>query len=236
MPDFPDPIKDLIHRMLCVDVNQRITLKQIKQHEAFRLLMPPDYIFPSPFPPANITDPIDPSTLSPDIMMILHQIGFDNDNELRTELMADKPTKAKQFLFLVLRKVSFDKLPWGDKENPTVKLDIDAKTVISFDDPFLNNEKYQTGIPFQKFVTLENSDKKYEILVTDIQKYLNSNGFHWFYPHDLLILIRKDDETLDTFLRFEYAPEQKINMKIFFAKGLEESFNSFVKDLEGLFK
>ena len=97
-------------------------------------------------------------------------------------------------------------------------------------------EKYQTGIPFQKFVTLENSDKKYEILVTDIQKYLNSNGFHWFYPHDLLILIRKDDETLDTFLRFEYAPEQKINMKIFFAKGLEESFNSFVKDLEGLFK
>ncbi|OHT00316.1 putative CAMK family protein kinase [Tritrichomonas foetus] len=231
MPDFPDPIKDLIRGMLCVDVSQRITLKQIKQHPAFRLLMPQDYIFPSPLPQANITEPIDPSTLSPDIMTILHQIGFDNDNELRTELMADHHTKAKQFLFLVLRRVSFYNLPWGGKTRPAVNLDIDPKTAINFDDPFLNNEKYQTGLKFEKCIPVEEIDKKHEVIVTEIQKYLTENHYNWFYPHDLLILIRKEDESLDMFIRFEYLPAQKIMMKLFLVRGDEAEFDKFASDV-----
>ena len=65
--------------MLTVDVSQRITLDQIKEHPGFRILMPEEYILPTPFPAVNVPDPIDPASLSPEIIQILNHIGFEDE-------------------------------------------------------------------------------------------------------------------------------------------------------------
>lgn len=226
MPDFPDPIKDLLRRMLCVDPQQRITLEQIKAHECFKLLMPQGFVFPTPFPEVSIPDPIDPNSISPDIMGILKQIGFDNEEDLRQELIASQTTEAKQFLFMMLRRVSFDTLPWCGNPIPDVKLKIDPTVVINFEDPFLADEQYQVGIPFVKYTVAENCTKKHEELVIAIQQYLTKNDFEFYYPHDLLILSRKKDGSLEIFFRFEYLPEEKITVKVFLTKGDDDAFNT----------
>ena len=105
MPNFPEPIKDIIRKMLCVDVKQRITIDQIKKHPAFHFLMPKDFIYPSPLPLPNITETYDLDQINPEIIDVLAQLGFNDKNKLREELMMGQTTKAKSFIFLMLKRL-----------------------------------------------------------------------------------------------------------------------------------
>lgn len=154
MPDFPDPVKDIIARMLCVDVQQRITIEQIKRHPAFRLLMPGDYIYPTPLPPPIVCDPIDPSIISEQIIEVLHQIGF-SDEELHVELTSNESTKAKAFCFMMARRMSFDCLPWGGKD-ACVSLNLKPGEIITICDPFFSKGTDDETAPPQPTENLEN--------------------------------------------------------------------------------
>ena len=116
MPDFPDDIKDLISKMLTVDPLKRISLNEIKEHPAFRRNIPEFYTFPTPLPIPSITTRIDPNSLDEETINCLHQLGFDDDEELNKELLSDENTMAKVFVSILTCRQTLDNLPWAYSE------------------------------------------------------------------------------------------------------------------------
>ena len=132
MPDFPPDIKDLISRMLQVDPEKRITLSEIKAHPAFRGDLPPYYVFPSPLPMPVVLDPIDPATLDPATLDVLHQLGFEA-TELDDELQAQGQNMAKAFVHMLTQRASFDSLPWNFENSESAESQdsmVDQKIVL----------------------------------------------------------------------------------------------------------
>ena len=207
MPNFPDEIKDLISRMLCVEADKRITIEQIKTHPAFKLLLPPDYVFPAPVPAPNIIESIDPAMLSPSIVAVLQQIGF-KDDDLRDQLMAEHSTMAKTFLFLMLRRLSFDSLPWGDDEQPVVSLDVTPDTVLGFNYP----SQYLANIVVFQEREIDDIVMRYDNVVTMLQKYLTECEFLWYYPHDELIMARRLVDGTDIVIRIVFLGNEKLKL------------------------
>ena len=208
MPNFPDELKDLISRMLTVEAEKRITIEQIKRHPALRLLIPPDYVFPAPLPPPLITESVDPASLSPSIISVLRQIGFNNDEELREELTADRSTMAKTFLFLMLRRLSFDSLPWGDEERPVVSLGITPETVLEFRPP----SQYLANIVVLQERSIDNIGMRHDNVVTLLQQYLTECGYLWYYPHDDLIMARRLIDGTDVVIRITYTGNESLRL------------------------
>lgn len=117
MPDFPDPVQDLISRMLTVSVDDRIRIEGIKNHPAFRFNIPKDYTVPTPLPIPVMNEPMDPSTLDPKIIGILKNIGYSSDEEINEEFMAPYHTNAKVFYLMFTKNISYDLLPWPGMED-----------------------------------------------------------------------------------------------------------------------
>lgn len=111
MPPFAPDIQDIIRRMLTVDVNKRITIEEIKAHPAFRRSLDPSYIIPQPFPFSKFSTPIDPSTLSSDILEVIYQIGF-TESELNEQLQSTDNTMAKIFVTMLSNAIDLEALPW----------------------------------------------------------------------------------------------------------------------------
>ena len=221
MPNFPDEIKDVISRMLCVDPDKRITLDEIKAHPAFHLLIPPNYVVPTPLPEPNILEPIDPANLSPEIVEVLHQIGFVDDNELREELMAENSTMAKRFLFLMLRRLTFDSLPWGDEEKPVVSLCLTPETTLDFSDPVDSTVMYQANLVSFAKREIDDITLRHDNVMTMLQQYLTECGFLWFYPHDQLIMARRLADGTDIAIRVVFLGNEKMKLVICLAAGDE---------------
>lgn len=215
--------------MLTVDVSQRITLDQIKAHPGFRILMPEEYILPTPFPSVNVPDPIDPNSLSPDIIQVLNHIGFEDD-ELNDQLKADHTTQAKQFLFLILKKISFDTISWDGKTMPVVKLDL-ADEEFALKETVTDDIQYQAGLPFTKTLVIKEVKMKKVLAMTEVQKWLTSHDFQWVYPNDYLILARKKDNSLQIFFRVDFSLDQNINLEFFLSKGDEKEFNEIFNEI-----
>ena len=131
MPDFPETIQNLISNMLTVPVDQRITLEQIKQHPAFRLYLPEDYVVPTPLPIPMMNEPIDPNTLDPAIIGILRNIGYDSDEEIYKEFERPTHSTAKTFYMMFKRNIAFDSLPWPGVEDITEYITPDEDFMMS---------------------------------------------------------------------------------------------------------
>lgn len=119
MPEFPNDIKDLIGKMLTVDPAKRITIPEIKQHPAFRLGLSPLYKCPTPQPLPQNLPPIDVSKVPPESMLVLHQLGF-TDEELERDLTCESHTVAKEFCFMLNRLISFDNINWPEAPEPLI--------------------------------------------------------------------------------------------------------------------
>lgn len=115
MPDFPEPIKNLISRLLTVDPDKRITLAQIKHHPAFKTSIPKNYVFPGALPLINI-GPVDISTLDESVFKVLRQIGFKNKSELEEQLKSESQNFAKLFCMMLEQQISIDMLPWPEDD------------------------------------------------------------------------------------------------------------------------
>jgi hypothetical protein len=111
--------------MLTVDVTQRITITGIKTHPAFRVGLNSWYLFPAPIPGKVISDPIDPSSLGPDILNILAEIGLKDPVELSEQLLTTENSIAKIFVGILMNPFCIEALPWerahvGDP-NPVIE-------------------------------------------------------------------------------------------------------------------
>lgn len=116
--DLPHDIQDLISKMLIVDPKDRITIKAIKNHPAFRIGLPPKYIVPTPLAIPHIHAPIDRSQIDLSVVSVLKQIGYNNDDDVISELTSEKHNMAKVFFHMLKREFSPVSLPWpSDKEN-----------------------------------------------------------------------------------------------------------------------
>ena len=111
MPAFPPHVCDLISRMLTLDVSQRITIPEIKQHECFLLGMPEGYVLPRPIPTVAY-EPIPFESLSPEMIELFHRIGFTDDDELRADLEMPEYSMAKVFVHLLTNRNDYLNLPW----------------------------------------------------------------------------------------------------------------------------
>jgi serine/threonine protein kinase len=101
-PGLPDDISDLIRRILVVDPDQRITLRNIKCH---------------PIPHVTFSIPVDHASLSADVIAVLAAIGYSDEEELRGELSSPALTMAKVFVALLSDTVDLEMLPWDLSEN-----------------------------------------------------------------------------------------------------------------------
>ncbi|OHS94056.1 putative CAMK family protein kinase [Tritrichomonas foetus] len=113
MPPFSEEAQSLISRLLTLDPTKRITISEIKQHPFFRESIPNDYITPTPIPFPNLIQPIDPSTVTPEIVDILRKIGYNDDAELAVDLASPLHTMAKVFYYMLTTRLSFDQLDWS---------------------------------------------------------------------------------------------------------------------------
>lgn len=121
MPDFPDAIKDLISRMICVDPEERISMEGIKHHKAFKIGLPRGYTPPLPFPSlimprVNFQDP------PKELVDLLITIGY-TPEEIKEELEAPGITTAKSFWTLLLHSYVPSALPWSSHQEPTLEKD-----------------------------------------------------------------------------------------------------------------
>jgi len=114
MPPLPYPIQDLISRMLTVSVADRITIDQIKAHEAFHLGLPDGYHLPKPLPLPYHIDPIDLNKVDSTLLNIFHSIGYKDDEQINQELVAPGRTMAKVFCLMYNRLVTLQSIPWPD--------------------------------------------------------------------------------------------------------------------------
>ena len=118
MPDFlPNEIQHLISGMLMVDPQCRATLDQIKEHPAFRIGLPQLYMVPTPLPIPLITEPINPQTVDQNVINVLRQIGFTNDEELLHDFTMTGHSMAKVFYQMLTTHVSLASLPWQSEED-----------------------------------------------------------------------------------------------------------------------
>ena len=117
MPEFSEPIKDLISKMLKVEPSERITLDQIKMHPAFVYNFPQDYIVPKPLPLIDPEQPINIESLDPSILSALSQVGFSDYDELKQELISNENNIEKALTRILIQNFSFDSMAWSDEPN-----------------------------------------------------------------------------------------------------------------------
>lgn len=113
MPDtFPAVIQDLIARMLCVDPKNRITIDEIKEHPAFRMGLPEEYIVPKPISSGLLIEPVELSTIDATIVPVLQHIGYETEDEVIQELVCEGHTMGKVFYSMYKRSLTPEALPW----------------------------------------------------------------------------------------------------------------------------
>jgi BR serine/threonine kinase len=115
MPAFPWDIQNLIRGMITVDPVQRITIDEIKKSAPFLRNLEPDYVLPSPIPFTHYSRPVDPAGVAEDILVVLRQIGYTNEDELRDDLQATTVTMAKVFVAMLTAQLDLETLPWEDR-------------------------------------------------------------------------------------------------------------------------
>ena len=125
---------DLIKKMLVVDPEKRITLKEIKAHPAFIEFLPPEYPLPTPLPLSSLKEPIDASMVDQTVLLILKAIGYASEEEIMKELQTDHQTMAKVFYKMAIKKMTLGLPEWPMSDSES---DFTTIPIVSGDDPFL---------------------------------------------------------------------------------------------------
>lgn len=134
MPPFIPEIQDLISKMLVVDTKKRITISQIKEHPAFHLFLPKNYIIPNPIPLPYLPDPVDVDSIDKKLFTVMVHLGFQDEDEIRQELQSDKHNMAKVFAHILTTGFSLESLPWGSQQESKDKDVDDSNNEKEIDD------------------------------------------------------------------------------------------------------
>ena len=243
----PD-IQDLISKMLVVDPTKRITISEIKQHPAFRLHLPSDYIPPTPLPLPHIEDAINPSDIQPKLLEVLRQIGYKDDQELAEDLKCSGQTMAKVFHYMLTRQTDQTALPWAEAHHyrnsdnnneeaveevkgldnpeeliPHVPFSVSPGSVYSL----AQKADWAIGdsimIAYEKEEVISNIMGNVSTVMTAMQKLMNDLHYDWFYPDDWRIIARSPQMTYIT-LDIEIIDIECVNLLVRMNFGSEEQF------------
>ncbi|KAH0794634.1 putative CAMK family protein kinase [Histomonas meleagridis] len=256
MPPFPPDVQDLIYKMLTVDPAKRITINEIKQHPCFRRNLPTNYILPSPIPFTSVSNAINMSELSPNIISVLTQIGFSNINELKSDLESTDNTMAKVFVHMLTSNYDLDQLPWDEfstshehsahfdsnsfiinptQHEPTPFHPTNANTnSASFDaNSFASHPSWDyestnvTSIILER--NIEISGRTIWHVMCGVQEAADDCGLQWFHPNRITMYVRTNDATFYGSVIGEYISENKISVKVRMHKGIETQFVDFAE-------
>ncbi|EAX99748.1 CAMK family protein kinase [Trichomonas vaginalis G3] len=254
MPDFPDEVKDLIARMICVDPEGRITIEQIKHHKAFKIGLPRGYTPPLPIPnlilpQANFSNP------PQELIDLLLTIGY-TEEEIKAELDAPGLTTAKSFWALLCHSIVPSSLPWSVPHQSHLEKD-DSEPVFGQNyknSPGTGSHFYQyetkmvsplnespiTSLPEVSWTNTINStvhdncqtiefysQKDSNSTVAEIQKALTQQNIDWLFPDDMTIY----SYIGETYVIIELAIVENKNthVRISVADGNSSKFNIFIE-------
>ncbi|OHS96355.1 putative CAMK family protein kinase [Tritrichomonas foetus] len=261
MPDnLPPPIQDLIARMLIVNPQERINIANIKQHPAFRIGLPENYVSPTPLPIPSIPNPIDPATIDPSVLSTLLQIGFADEQELIAEFSREGHSMAKVFYSMLTTNVSLESLPWVApiiEQHPSeAYLQSPAfvgQNSLGFgSSPDFLPDSYSMGSEVSSLAErapwayLPTNDYKYDVmqpclgiqlpleqLMTSLQILLTSLHFQWFHPDDCSIFSRRADDMMYLVARCEKVQAtQSITMNLYFSQASQNAIGNILENVK----
>lgn len=205
MPDSPEPIQDLIARMLQVDVNKRITIKEIKQHPAFRMYLPQDYCVPTPIPvPAAVI-----TQINPEIVQILRAIGYNSEEDVTRDLTASEDTAAKMFYAMWQYR---ETLPWKE-----------IASEYSVSRPLAAPAKRED----------EDADTLLKNIMTQVQKWLSVSNFKWVHPDQARIFATPHDNKFVLEFKADYTTGDNLTCVVE-VRGNINSFAALADTLESV--
>lgn len=220
-PEFHPDLKDMIQRMITVDVSQRITLDQIKKHRAFLMKLPRYYVLPTPIHPSSISAPIDPSTLNDQIFETLKRIGISKEEALQ-EITSETTNQVKMFIDLIQQKTHLDDLPWETASNEVadngenVENFLDGEVAIGdlprqdpvgslsdFPQSLAVRPTWFPSTPVMEYQTIDVFGPSMQPLcqiIAEIQILFSQASLPFFHPNDMVLIAKYDEET---FIRVE---------------------------------
>lgn len=232
-------IRELIASMLQVDPNLRLTCRQIKEHPAFRIGLPPEYILPCPFPLVSLNDSLDLDTIDQNVIDTLKQLGFSSVDEINTQLSTPGSSLVKVFYSMLMRQSDLDALPWPDEghsganfsHSPQIFNNNISDTLghhvmtpmsnMSFSPMHYSlAERAHWGniedgsYPCEIEQPIMDINLSLEVVISRMQMLLNEMGFVWLYPDDVT-LISKDRESASVVVfTITYQPDGLLTMTI----------------------
>ena len=218
--NFNPDVQDLIRRMLTVDVNQRITIEEIKQHPAFLYGIPSTYVIPTPIQLSSLNEPMDTSCLTKSIIEALQRIGI-SEEECKQSLEMEGTNQVKEFVDLMLQRTHLDDLPWekaitelpnrvmssgfGDAVLSTDGLPMTEET-MSFTEVPKSLAYRPVWLPSTPQINFDVTDVygpshiPLVDIMADIQKMFIDLSIPFLYPSDMIIIGKYES---DTFIRME---------------------------------
>jgi hypothetical protein len=206
--------------MLCVNVTQRIPMRNRKEHPVFRPGLPERYIVPLPLPLPHLLEPVSPDEIGDRVRQVLTSIGYESNEDIGHELTITGHTAAKVFFRMLWQLQKWDELPWNDDQGANEGLDeafllsprLIAQRDADLSDP-LNRQKAEIGSlgndpvrslaqrpdwvpldlaarPDEYVHELRQIDLTLPALMAELQDLMTQNGFQWFHPNDARLIVR----------------------------------------------
>ena len=253
MPEFPPIFKDLISKMLQIDPANRITIKQIKEHPAFRFGLPDEYIFPVPLPIPYLPEPVnvnDNLTLT-----LLQQIAYTDKQELYNDLTKNGPSMAKVFCNMLTKNISVEDLPWH-KDEDVVYMD-EGSFLIAPDSFSIQQSFYQSpcvqsldGFSLTKpvgWANVSTSEYKYDVaqpfiginlpleyVLTKIQKMLKAENFEFFHPDDMNIISKRAADMMYLAIKVKRESIDSLQMDLYFKQATQHAIQYLIGTLKSV--
>lgn len=253
MPDFPPIFKDLIARMLQIDPANRITIKQIKEHPAFRFGLPDEYEFPVPLPIPYLPDPVNVEEIDELTLTLLMQIGYSDQQELYSDLTKEGPSMAKVFCNMLTANRSVEDLPWHRDEDTMY---VDDGNFLIAPDPLnpqqfyfqLSGVKSLDGFSLVRPVGWANvptGEYKYdvaqpfiginlplEVVLAKIQKMLRAENFEFFHPDDMNIISRRAADMMYLAFKVQRESMDSLQIDLYFKQATQHAIQYLIDALK----
>jgi hypothetical protein len=205
MPAVEPDVQALLAAMLTPDPGARITVDQIKCHQAFRIGLSAGYQLPRPLPLCCGEAGVDPRAVAPPVLALLRAIGFRDE-----ELTAHGETMAKSFCYALTHALAPEELPWDDEHR-------------------LGGESHENEL-IQPCVDIAMAMDE---LMGKMQEMLGELGFQWFHPDDTTIFARSRKGAVVT-VRAEKQEDESVKMDVHFGNADEAGVDEVLERLRDL--
>ena len=232
-------------RLLVIDPSLRITINDIKQHPAFRIGVPDEYVLPSPLPFLCLEDPVDVSSEVDSYLTALVQVGFKDKPELVTALSSQGTNMAKVFFTMLSQPLDPSKIAWqgtrnDDSEHPFLNsLDLDGPNsdpyVSDIDSPHERRSSQGSTVTILKQEQhIRNIKLSMMSLMTMLQTFLTSHEDLWYHPDDRTLIVKDTTACVYMILNGDYSSPDTLTLIVQMYTGTNDQFESFFQELNGL--